>query len=69
MPRLYHGRGVGLGVESGPSRHPASPKRGPRAGIRGGGDVASPRCARIWRTAGASVMKAMMRISVPHRDQ
>ena len=34
---------------------------GPRAGAMRGGDVASPSCARIWRTAGASVMKAMMR--------
>jgi hypothetical protein len=34
-----------------------------------GGDVGSPRYARISRTADASVMKAMMRISAPHFGQ
>ena len=34
---------------------------GPRAGALRGGDVASPKCARMPRTATASVMKAMMR--------
>ena len=40
---------------------------GPRAGAMRGGDVASPSCARISRTAIASLMKAMMHISAPHR--
>jgi hypothetical protein len=34
-----------------------------------GGDVGSLRWVRISRTLGASVMKAMLRVSVPDRDQ
>jgi hypothetical protein len=42
---------------------------GRRAGAIGGGDVGSPKCERISRTAQASVMKAMIRISPPQRGQ
>jgi hypothetical protein len=46
-----------------------SHRGGSRAGARRGGDVGSLRCARMSRTAGVSVMKAMMRISTPHRGE
>lgn len=39
--------------------------RGPRAGVILGGWGASPMCVRIFFTVGASVIKPMMRISVP----
>ena len=42
-----------------------APHGGPRAGATSGGLVGSPRRARILFTAGASVMKAMMRIYSP----
>ena len=44
-------------------------QRRPPAGVRGGGDVGSPRYETISRTAHASVMEAMMRISPPQRGQ
>lgn len=42
---------------------------GPRAGAMRGGEVDSPRCARISRTVTASVMKAIIRGSPPHLGQ
>jgi len=59
------------------ARRPTAPSRASgishngsqRAGARRGGEVGSPNGARIWRTLGASVMKAVMRMSAPHRGQ
>ena len=62
--------GSGWAIESSPGSclsAVSSHAGGPRAGAMGGGLAGSPMCSRIARTEGASVMKAMRRISAPQR--
>lgn len=61
------GMGAGASAQSGTGPGAWSHSGGSRAGATWGGLVGSPKWERMDGSAGARVIKAMMRISPPHR--